>query len=380
MVIKYGGAAMTEPALKEDFARDVVLLKYVGMNPVVVHGGGLDITRYMERLGMEVKFVEGLRVSDAATVEVAKMVLVGKQNKDIVLLLGRHGQPAVGLCGDDGLLFTVAKRPTGETDLGLVGDIEAVDVDVLNHIAEDYIPVVASVGADREGQSYNVNADAAAGAVAAALGAYKLVFLTDVEGWRAAPDDPDSRISEATAAEVAERLTEVSGGMRPAGSLRPRAPVGRAGRAHIGRPPALAAARAVHRRGDRNQAVALKELQSLERDAVMATYSRNPVEFVRGEGTRLWDDEGNEYLDFLAGISVVQLGHCHPAVVEAIREQAGRLMHVGNLYYTEPPCGWPSGSPTPRSRARCSSATRGPRRWSARSRSPAATARKASSW
>ena len=117
VVIKYGGAAMTEAALKEDFARDVVLLKYVGMNPVVVHGGGPDITRYMERLGMEVKFVEGLRVPDAATVEVAKMVLVGKQNKDIVLLLGRHGQPAVGLCGDDGLLFTVAKRPTGETDL-----------------------------------------------------------------------------------------------------------------------------------------------------------------------------------------------------------------------------------------------------------------------
>jgi acetylglutamate kinase len=215
VVIKYGGAAMTDPRLKEDFARDVVLLKYVGMNPVVVHGGGPDITDYMERLGMEVKFVDGQRVSDEQTVEVAKMVLIGKQNKDIVLLLGRHGQPAVGLCGDDGLLFTVAKRQSGTTDLGLVGDIERVDVDVLNHIAADYIPVVASVGADGEGQSYNVNADAAAGAVAEALGAYKLVFLTDVEGWRAEPDDPASRISEATAAEVSERLPGVSGGMRP---------------------------------------------------------------------------------------------------------------------------------------------------------------------
>ncbi len=215
LVIKYGGAAMTDPELKEDFARDVVLLKYVGMNPVVVHGGGPDITRYMERLGMEVEFVEGQRVSDQQTVEVAKMVLVGKQNKDIVLLLGRHGQPAVGLCGDDGRLFTVGKRSAGETDLGLVGDIERVDVDVLNHIAEDYIPVVASVGADPAGQSYNVNADAAAGAVAEALHAYKLVFLTDVEGWRAEPDVPDSRISEATAAEVSERLPQVSGGMRP---------------------------------------------------------------------------------------------------------------------------------------------------------------------
>jgi acetylglutamate kinase len=216
VVIKYGGAAMTDPELNEEFARDVVLLKYVGMNPVVVHGGGPDITRYMERLGMEVRFVEGLRVSDEATVEVAKMVLVGKQNKDIVLRINRHGQPAVGLCGDDGLLFTVRKQlAADETDIGFVGQIERVDADVLLHIAEDYIPVVASVGADTEGNSYNVNADAAAAAVAEALGAFKVVFLTDVEGWRANPDDPESRISEATAAEVRERLGEVGGGMRP---------------------------------------------------------------------------------------------------------------------------------------------------------------------
>src|ERR671935_666221 len=206
IVIKYGGAAMTDPALQEEFARDVVLLKYVGMNPLVVHGGGPEITRYMERLGMEVRFVRGLRVSDEATVEVAKMVLVGKQNKDIVLRLGRHGQPAVGLCGDDGLLFTVAKRPSGETDLGLVGDIERVDVDVLNHIAEDYIPVVASVGADREGNSYNVNADTAAGKVAAALRAYKAIFLTDVPGWLADAADPSSLVSRVGVDEVAESI------------------------------------------------------------------------------------------------------------------------------------------------------------------------------
>ena len=214
VVIKYGGAAMTDPELKEDFARDVVLLKYVGMNPVVVHGGGPDITRYMERLGMEVRFVDGLRVSDEATVEVAKMVLVGKQNKDIVLRINRHGQPAVGLCGDDGLLFTVKKR-VGEADVGMVGDIERVDATVLNHIAEDYIPVVASVGADAEGRSYNVNADSAAAAVAEALDAFKVIFLTDVEGWRGEPDDPSSRISEADAAEVRRRLPGVTGGMRP---------------------------------------------------------------------------------------------------------------------------------------------------------------------
>ncbi len=215
VVIKYGGAAMTDARLKEEFARDVVLLKYVGMNPVVVHGGGPDITTYMERLGMDVRFEQGLRVSDEATVEVAKMVLVGKQNKDIVLRLGRHGQPAVGLCGDDGLLFRARKQLAGETDIGFVGEIESVNVDVINHIAEDYIPVIASVGADALGNSYNINADAAAAAVAAALGAHKVLFLTDVEGWRAVPDDPESLISEATVQDVRERLDSVSGGMRP---------------------------------------------------------------------------------------------------------------------------------------------------------------------
>ena len=216
VVIKYGGAAMLDAQLKEDFARDVVLLKYVGMNPVIVHGGGPEITIYMERLDLPVRFVDGLRVSDPATVEVAKMVLVGKVNKDIVLRLGRHGQPAVGLCGDDGLLFRAARQaaPSGQ-DIGFVGRIEKVDVDVLKHVAQDYIPVVASVGADREGQSYNINADEAAGAVAGALRAYKLVFLTDVPGWMRDPDDPSTLVSEADANLVAELLPTVAGGMRP---------------------------------------------------------------------------------------------------------------------------------------------------------------------
>ena len=207
VVIKYGGAAMTEPALREEFARDVVLLKYVGMNPIVVHGGGPEITGYMERLHLPVRFVEGLRVSDAETVEVAKMVLVGKVNKDIVLRLGRHGQPAVGLCGDDGLLFRVSRlaSPSGQ-DIGFVGKVDRVDVDVLLHIAQDYIPVIASVGADRDGNSYNINADEAAGAVARALGAYKIMFLTDVPGWLRDPADPDSVISEAGADEVQAAL------------------------------------------------------------------------------------------------------------------------------------------------------------------------------
>jgi acetylglutamate kinase len=216
VVIKYGGAAMEDPALREEFARDVVLLKYVGLNPIVVHGGGPDITQYMERLGMPVEFVGGLRVSNEDTVEVAKMVLVGKVNKEIVLRLNRHGQPAVGLCGDDGSLFRVARRPgpDGE-DIGYVGRIERVNVGVIEHVASDYIPVIASVGADRDGRSYNVNADEAAGAVAGAMGAYKVIFLTDVPGWLEDPADGDSLIGQATAERVQQALAKLSGGMRP---------------------------------------------------------------------------------------------------------------------------------------------------------------------
>jgi len=215
IVIKYGGAAMTDPALTEEFARDVVLLKYVGVNPVVVHGGGPDITRYMEKLGKQVEFVEGLRVTDAETAELAKMVLVGKQNKEIVLRLTRHGQPAVGLCGDDGALFRVRKTLAGGRDIGFVGEIENVDVSVLNHVAADYIPVIASVGADPEDNSYNVNADSAAGAVAEALRASKLLFLTDVEGWLADPEDSGSLTSQARVEEVRSALPGIAGGMRP---------------------------------------------------------------------------------------------------------------------------------------------------------------------
>jgi acetylglutamate kinase len=216
VVIKYGGAAMEDPALREEFARDVVLLKYVGLNPIVVHGGGPEITAYMKRLSMPVEFVGGLRVSDADTVEVAKMVLIGKVNKDIVLRLNRHGQSAVGLSGDDGGLFRVARQaaPDG-TDVGFVGCIERVDRRVLDHVAQDYIPVIASIGADREGNSYNVNADEAAGAVARALGAYKVMFLTDVAGWLRDPSDPVSVVSEAGADEVEAVLGQVAGGMRP---------------------------------------------------------------------------------------------------------------------------------------------------------------------
>ena len=339
VVIKYGGAAMPDEALRDGFATDVVLLKYVGLNPVIVHGGGPDITRYMERLGMEVRFVEGVRVSDPETVEVAKMVLLGKVNSDIVMRLNRHGQPAVGLSGEDGALFEI--RPHARADeVGFVGEIERVDVDVLNHIAEDYIPVIASAGADRDGNSYNVNADTAAGKVAAALRAYKAIFLTDVAGWLADPDDEASLHSRATRRR-GRGGARLGRGRHAAEARRLRR--GDPAAASARRTSSTAAARtaccsscsptrASARWSPRERRRAAGARGALRDD----TYARAPVEFVRGVGARLWDAEGNEYLDFFAGLSVHNAGHCHPRIVAAISEQAARLAGSSNLFYSEP--------------------------------------------
>lgn len=233
IVIKYGGAAMVDEQLREDFARDVVLLKYVGMNPVIVHGGGREISKHMKRLGLEIEFVEGLRVTDAETVEVAKMVLIGKVNKDIVGRINRYGQPGVGISGDDGALFKVSKTTPGGNDVGFVGQVDHVNVGLLDHIAADYIPVIASVGSDRTGQSYNINADEAAGAVAHAFGAYKTIFLTDVEGWLKDPSDHASLITGADTTQVEAALASVEGGMRPKLAACVRAIRGGGNSAHI---------------------------------------------------------------------------------------------------------------------------------------------------
>ncbi len=215
IVIKYGGAAMVEEELRESFARDVVLLKYVGMHPVIVHGGGNEISEHMGKLGLDVEFVDGLRVTDQETVDVAKMVLIGKVNKDIVQRINRYGQLAVGISGDDGGMFRVSKAMPGGNDVGFVGKVDHVNRGLLDHIRDDYISVIAPVGSDRDGQSYNINADEAAGAVAHALGASKTIFLTDVAGWLADPDDADSLISQTTTDAVEKALPAIEGGMKP---------------------------------------------------------------------------------------------------------------------------------------------------------------------
>jgi acetylglutamate kinase len=222
MVIKYGGAAMSSADLKDEFATDIALLRYVGIKPIIVHGGGNEISSYMKRLDLPVKFVDGLRVTDAATMEVAKMVLVGKVNKEIVGLINGKGAAAVGLCGDDGGLLRarplMKKDSAGVTvDLGLVGEVSGVNVELLTLLEADYVPVVASVGVSAEGESYNINADNVAGALAAALQAEKVIFLTDVSGLLRDVDSESSRVSECTLREIEEMLgsREVSEGMIP---------------------------------------------------------------------------------------------------------------------------------------------------------------------
>ena len=187
MVVKYGGAAMTSAQLAEQFAKDIVLLKLVGMRPIIVHGGGPEITRQMGRLGLEPVFVDGQRVTDAATLEVAGMVLAGKVNKDIVGLINTHGGTAVGLSGQDGRLIRAQVKEHRDLegnllDLGFVGSVRSIDTTVLDLLADEMIPVVASVGADDDGQVFNINADTVAGELATAAHAEKIVFLTDVGG------------------------------------------------------------------------------------------------------------------------------------------------------------------------------------------------------
>ena len=182
VVIKYGGGAMTSAALKESIASDIVLMKLVGISPVIIHGGGSEITAMMKRLDLPVEFVGGLRKTDAAAMDIVKMVLVGKINKEIVSLINRHGRMAVGLSGDDGGLIAASKKKH-KPDLGFVGDIDRINARVLNDlIADDYVPVIASIGAGEQGESYNINADTVAAEVAAAIKADKVIFLTDVEG------------------------------------------------------------------------------------------------------------------------------------------------------------------------------------------------------
>ena len=241
VVLKYGGNAMTDPALQRAFAEDVVFLRYVGLKPVVVHGGGPQITAHLDRLGIATEFRAGLRVTTPEAMEVVRMVLVGQVNGDVVRLVNDHGPFAVGLTGEDGGLMTAEPRTLvvegEEVDLGLVGDVVSVDPGALRALLDDgRIPVVATVATGPGAQSYNVNADTAAAAIAVAVGAQKLVVLTDVEGLYSSWSSDGAAgelVSEIVAADLAALLPELSAGMVPKMEACLRAVRGGVPQAHV---------------------------------------------------------------------------------------------------------------------------------------------------
>ena len=223
ILIKYGGHAMVDEEAKSSTARDTVLLKYVGMKPLIVHGGGPEISRSMDKLGKEPKFIKGLRVTDKETMEIIEMVLVGKISTEIVSELIKHDGDAISLSGKDSSLIFAHKKPASKIDeevidLGLVGEIDCVNTDLLEMFLDhDYIPVISPVGIARDGTSLNLNADTAAGEVASAVGAEKLIILTDVPGVLRDPSDPDTLIPKITIDEIPGLIEDgiISGGMIP---------------------------------------------------------------------------------------------------------------------------------------------------------------------
>jgi acetylglutamate kinase len=216
VVIKYGGAAMKDGSLKDKVVRDIVFLSCVGLRPIVVHGGGPEINTWLGKLNIEPQFKDGLRVTDAETMDVVEMVLVGRVNKELVSLIDQAGGSAVGLCGKDGNLITA--RPQGNEGIGFVGEVAAVNTDLLEALVErGYVPVVSSVAADETGQAYNINADTVAGEIAAAMGAEKLILLTDTPGILQDYHDPSTLIYklDLTTARALIADGTVGGGMIP---------------------------------------------------------------------------------------------------------------------------------------------------------------------
>ena len=220
IVIKYGGNAMVDPSLTRKILEDVTLLKYVGLNPILVHGGGPEINAMLKRMDVKSEFHNGLRITDDATMEIVQMVLAGKLNKNIAAEIGTLGGKAIGLCGKDAGLIVVKKKPPlpDGVDLGHVGDIVKVNTKLLNTLCTDeYIPVISSVGVDENGDSYNINADTAAAAIATALKAEKLIYLTDIDGVRRVADDPTTLIPVMTVEQAHAYIADgtITGGMIP---------------------------------------------------------------------------------------------------------------------------------------------------------------------
>ena len=344
IVLKYGGNAMVDEALGEAFAADVMFLRMAGLRPVVVHGGGPQISSMLDKLGIPGEFRGGYRVTSPEAMDVVRMVLTGQVQREVVGLINAHGPYAVGLSGEDAHLFTAERRDVvvdGEpVDIGLVGEVVDVRPDFVRQLLDDgLVPVVSSVARGEDGNVYNVNADTAAAALAVALGADKLVVLTDVEGLYADWPNSDEVIRTIGVGELEPMLPTLSSGMVPKMEACVRAVRGGVPRAHVidGRLPhgvllevvtssgvgtmvlpddaQLFADEPVLMSAPATAGTATAALQARWSEAMLRNYGIPPVALARGEGSWVWDVDGTQYLDLLAGIAVSSLGHAHPAVV-----------------------------------------------------------------
>ncbi len=302
IVVKYGGNAMTSPELQAAFAEDVMFLRYAGLKPVIVHGGGPQITRHLTRLGIESQFRGGLRVTTAETVEIVRMVLTGQVNADIVNMLNDHGSFAIGLSGEDASLLTAERRPAivdgEEIDIGQVGDVVAVEPSAMHALIDaGRIPVLATVARGRDGLTYNVNADTAAAAVAVGLGAEKLIVLTDVEGLYADWPATSEIVSQITTDDLATLLPSLASGMVPKMEACLRAVEGGVPRAHIldGRVPHALLLEIFTSEGIGTMVVPSKERVMTIQDrwdaVMMRNYGTPPIALDHGKGVRVWDVE-----------------------------------------------------------------------------------------
>ncbi|MEJ2335821.1 MAG: acetylglutamate kinase [Gemmatimonadales bacterium] len=354
VVIKLGGSVLEQAS--EATLEDVVLLQQAGLKPVLVHGGGIEISRMLDRLGHTPRFIDGLRVTDADTMEVVEMVLTGRVNKRLVAGIEAAGGRAAGLSGKDGSLLVATPHPSAGS-LGHVGEVERVVPDVLQAMVEGgFVPVVSSIGTDRAGTTYNLNADAAAAALAVTLHAEKLVLLTDVDGVLRTEGGENRLVSELDlptgramleSGEVAGGmipklgacLAAVEGGVESAHIVGTRDPdgllielltdrgIGTMVRSRARRPGGNVA------RSNGGPSSGIEAAIAASEEHLFLNYTREPVAFSHGCGTHLWGLDGTKYLDFIGGIAVSSLGHAHPSLKRAIREQVERYLHVSNLYH-----------------------------------------------
>ncbi len=340
VVVKYGGNAMVNEQLMQQVMEDIVLLWLIGVKVVLVHGGGPEISELMEKLGKKSEFIDGLRVTDKETVDIAQMVLAGKVNKGLVNKLGTNGGKAIGISGIDGMLIEAAPK---DKKLGFVGEIKKIHIAPVTDILEKgYIPVISTVGCDAEGNIYNINGDTAAAYIAGALGAERLIMMTDIAGLMKDKDDPSSLIPEIGVDEVMQLRKEgiISGGMIPKTDCCIEALKKGVKNVVImdGRVPHSILMELLTDEGVGTMFTEKRKMSITEKDAnfVAGTYKRFPVVVANGKGSKVWDENGKEYIDMGSGIGVTSFGIADEKWQEAVNAQAAKLQHASNLYYTEP--------------------------------------------